>query len=66
MVASELELAIENYGRSIELNPDNTNGTAMLGRIRGEMGGTPRSPGDRVPPKTSCSGHTLAKRGIST
>jgi CubicO group peptidase (beta-lactamase class C family) len=37
MVAGELELAIEYYERSIELNPDNTNGKAMLERIRGEM-----------------------------
>jgi tetratricopeptide (TPR) repeat protein len=39
MVAGELELAIENYERSIALNPDNTNGKAMLERIRAEMGG---------------------------
>jgi tetratricopeptide (TPR) repeat protein len=39
MVAGELALAIENYERSIELNPDNTNGKAMLERIRAEMGG---------------------------
>jgi CubicO group peptidase (beta-lactamase class C family) len=37
MVAGELELAIENYERSIELNPDNTNGKAMLERIRADM-----------------------------
>ena len=38
MVAGELELAIEYYERSIELNPDNTNGKAMLERIRAQLG----------------------------
>jgi hypothetical protein len=39
MEAGELELAIENYERSSELNPDNTNAVTMLERIRGQMGG---------------------------
>jgi tetratricopeptide (TPR) repeat protein len=37
MVAGELELAIEYYEKSIELNPENTNGKAMLERIRAQM-----------------------------
>lgn len=37
MAAGELELAIENYEKSLELNPDNTNAVAMLERIRSEM-----------------------------
>jgi CubicO group peptidase (beta-lactamase class C family) len=39
MVAGELELAIENYERSLELDPDNTNAVRMLERIRSQMGG---------------------------
>jgi glyoxylase-like metal-dependent hydrolase (beta-lactamase superfamily II) len=36
MVAGESELAITNYQRSLELNPDNTNAAAMLARLTGE------------------------------
>ncbi len=36
MAAGSNELAIANYLRSLELNPDNTNATAMLARLRGE------------------------------
>jgi tetratricopeptide (TPR) repeat protein len=39
MEAGELELAIEYYERSLELNPDNTNAVTMLERIRSQMGG---------------------------
>lgn len=39
MEAGEWELAIENYERSLELNPDNTNAVNMLERIRSQMGG---------------------------
>lgn len=39
MEAGELELAIEYYEKSLELNPDNTNAVTMLERIRGQMGG---------------------------
>jgi CubicO group peptidase (beta-lactamase class C family) len=35
-VAGQLDLAIENYERSVELNPDNTNGIAALERIRAQ------------------------------
>jgi CubicO group peptidase (beta-lactamase class C family) len=38
MEAGELELAIENYERSLELDPDNTNAVRMLERIRDQMG----------------------------
>jgi tetratricopeptide (TPR) repeat protein len=38
MEAGELELAVENYEKSLELNPDNTNAVAMLERIRTQMG----------------------------
>jgi glyoxylase-like metal-dependent hydrolase (beta-lactamase superfamily II) len=34
MVKGEKELAIENYQRSLELNPDNTNATQMLERLK--------------------------------
>jgi glyoxylase-like metal-dependent hydrolase (beta-lactamase superfamily II) len=34
MVKGEKELAIENYRRSLELNPDNTNATQMLERLK--------------------------------
>jgi CubicO group peptidase (beta-lactamase class C family) len=36
--AGELELAIEFYEKSVELNPENTGGIAALERIRREMG----------------------------
>ncbi len=36
MTAGSNELAITHYERSLELNPDNTNATAMLARLRGE------------------------------
>jgi CubicO group peptidase (beta-lactamase class C family) len=39
MEAGELELAIANYEKSLELNPDNTNAVAMLERIRSQTGG---------------------------
>ncbi|MGD2217036.1 MAG: serine hydrolase, partial [Gemmatimonadales bacterium] len=39
MEAGEVELAIENYERSLELNPDNTNAVAMLEQIRDRMRG---------------------------
>lgn len=34
-----LELAIEYYERSIELNPQNTNGIAKLERLRAQLEG---------------------------
>ena len=37
MNAGEHKLAIQNYEKSIELNPDNENGKQMLERIRKEM-----------------------------
>ena len=37
MTAGEKELAIKNYERSIELNPDNTNGIEMLKKLRGNQ-----------------------------
>jgi tetratricopeptide (TPR) repeat protein len=37
MVAGQLELAIEHYERSIQLNPDNTGGRAALERIRAQL-----------------------------
>jgi glyoxylase-like metal-dependent hydrolase (beta-lactamase superfamily II) len=36
MAAGDTERAIANYQRSLELNPDNTNATAMLARLRAE------------------------------
>jgi CubicO group peptidase (beta-lactamase class C family) len=39
MEAGELDLAIENYEKSLELNPDNTNAVTMLERIRSQMEG---------------------------
>ena len=36
MTAGDHEPAIANYERSLELNPDNTNATAMLVRLRGQ------------------------------
>ena len=36
MTAGNDELAIANYQRSLELNPDNANATTILGRLRGE------------------------------
>jgi CubicO group peptidase (beta-lactamase class C family) len=37
MVAGQLELAIEYYERSIQLNPENVGGRAMLERIRAQL-----------------------------
>jgi CubicO group peptidase (beta-lactamase class C family) len=37
MRAGQLELALEHYEKSLELNPDNTNGKAMLARIRAQL-----------------------------
>lgn len=37
--AGELEAALENYQRSVELNPANDNGRAAIERIRQRMGG---------------------------
>ncbi len=34
--AGQLDLAIENYEKSVELNPENTNGVAVLERLRAE------------------------------
>lgn len=39
MRAGDLENAIEFYEKSLELNPDNTGGKAMLERIRTQLGG---------------------------
>ncbi len=36
MLLGEKELAIKNYEKSLELNPDNTNGVAMLERLKSE------------------------------
>jgi len=33
MENGQFELAIENYNKSIEINPDNTNGIEMLKKI---------------------------------
>ena len=33
MIAGEKELAIKNYAKSLELNPENTNAIVMLNRI---------------------------------
>jgi tetratricopeptide (TPR) repeat protein len=35
----DTDLAIRNYEKSLELNPENTNAAAMLQRLRGEAGG---------------------------
>jgi Flp pilus assembly protein TadD len=35
MVAGQKDLAIQNYEKSIELNPDNANGAAMLKKLKG-------------------------------
>jgi cytochrome c-type biogenesis protein CcmH/NrfG len=35
--AGELELAIVNYEKSVELNPENTNGIAALERLRAQV-----------------------------
>lgn len=37
MVAGNRELAIENYERSLELNPENNNAVRMLERLRGQQ-----------------------------
>jgi len=36
MTAGNDELAVANYQRSLDLNPDNANATAMLARLRGD------------------------------
>jgi tetratricopeptide (TPR) repeat protein len=36
MVSGDKELAIQNYQRSIELNPDNGNAVEMLKKLRGK------------------------------
>ena len=36
MTASKKDLAIKNYEKSVELNPRNTNGVAMLKKLKGE------------------------------
>lgn len=36
MIKGNTELAIKNYKKSVELNPDNTNGIRMLERLQGE------------------------------
>jgi len=36
MVAGQRDLAIANYERSLELNPENENGRQMLARLRGQ------------------------------
>jgi cytochrome c-type biogenesis protein CcmH/NrfG len=35
LAAGDTARAIENYQRSVELDPDNTNGAAVLERLRG-------------------------------
>lgn len=35
MRSGQVELAIEDYERSLELNPDNSNATEMLKQLRG-------------------------------
>jgi tetratricopeptide (TPR) repeat protein len=35
MVNKEEELAIKNYQKSLELNPNNTNGAEMLKKLQG-------------------------------
>ena len=37
MNAEKLELAITNYEKSLELNPDNVGGKKVLERIKGEL-----------------------------
>ena len=39
MNAGNTAKAIESYQRSLEINPGNTNGQAMLEKLRGERGG---------------------------
>ncbi len=36
MNAGRKELAIQNYEKSLELNPQNENGATMLKKLRGE------------------------------
>ncbi|HET9836808.1 MAG TPA: serine hydrolase [Candidatus Angelobacter sp.] len=36
MIAGQKELAIKNYEKSLELNPENTNGAGMLKKLRGQ------------------------------
>ena len=36
LLVGEKELAIKYYKKSLEINPDNTNGTAMLQRLKSE------------------------------
>jgi CubicO group peptidase (beta-lactamase class C family) len=40
MVAGDVELAIENYARSVQLNPDNANGQSRLEELRKRRGGS--------------------------
>ena len=37
MMAGKLRLAVRNYERSVELNPDNANGVAMLMKLRADL-----------------------------
>jgi tetratricopeptide (TPR) repeat protein len=37
MIAGQKELAIRNYEKSMEMNPQNTNGADMLKKLRGEQ-----------------------------
>ena len=39
LAAGDTARAIANYQRSVELNPDNTNGVAVLERLRGSAEG---------------------------
>jgi len=42
MINGEYELAIKNYARSVELNPDNTNGIEMMKKIEEKMKADPK------------------------
>ena len=37
MIKGDTELAMKNYQKSIDLNPDNTNGINMLNKIEEKM-----------------------------
>ena len=37
MIKGDTELAVKNYQKSIDLNPDNTNGINMLKKIEEKM-----------------------------
>jgi predicted TPR repeat methyltransferase len=39
MAHGETELAVANYEKSLELNPQNTNAAQMLARLKGGTGG---------------------------